>query len=278
MEIGVMFWAGDEPGETLRQVKSLGVRCGQLGVPGDLALDAETTAAWKRALADEEFALVTVFAAFPGESYADIPTVRRTAGFVPRLTRPQREQRTYEISDFAAALGVSGIACHVGCLPVDTSEPEYDAVRGLVQRVCDYCAQLNQTFALETGQEPAAVLLRFVQDVDRPNLRINFDPANMILYGSGDPIEALDALGPLVISVHVKDAEWPPAGSPGALGAEMPLGEGAAGIARFLAKLHQIGYTGTLNIEREAGDEKRRAEDIREAVALLERLQAGLRP
>jgi L-ribulose-5-phosphate 3-epimerase len=278
LEIGLMFWASGEPSEILRQVKTYGIRCGQLGVPGLLDLDSATTDAWKRALADEEFLLVTVFAAYPGESYADIPTVRRTAGFVPRAARAQREERTYEVADFAAALGVSSIACHAGCLPADRGDPDYIAVRDLVRRVCDYCAQLNQTFALETGQEPAGVLLRFMEDVDRPNLRVNFDPANMILYGSGDPIEALDALGPLVVSVHAKDADRPAADSPGALGTEKPLGEGAVGIERLLAELHRIDYAGTLNIEREIEDEERRAADIRDAVALLERLRAGLMP
>jgi len=273
LEIGVMFWAGSDPAETLRAVKSLGVRCGQLAVPGGLNLDAATIAAWKRALAEEEFRLVTVFAAYPGESYADIPAVRRTVGFVPRATRAQREQRTYDVSDFAAAVGAPGIATHIGCVPDDPADPDYVAVRDLVRRVCDDAAEWNQTFALETGQESARVLLEFVQDVDRPNLRINFDPANMILYGTGDPIEALDLLGPLVVSVHVKDGNWPPKDVPGALGAEQPFGKGALGAARFIAKLKQIGYDGALNIEREIEDQRQRLEDIRDAVAILERLR-----
>ncbi len=273
LEIGVMFWAGRDPAETLREVRSLGVRCGQLAIPGELNLDAATIAAWKRALADEEFRLVTVFAAYMGESYADIPTVQRTVGFVPRATRAQRERRTYDVSDFAAALGAPGIATHIGCVPDNPADPDYVAVRDLVRRVCDDAAEWNQTFALETGQESARVLLEFVRDVDRPNLRINFDPANMILYGTGDPIEALDVLGPLVISVHAKDGNWPPKDVPGALGAEQPFGKGAVGTERLIAKLKHIGYDGSLNVEREIEDQKQRLEDIRDAVTILERLR-----
>jgi sugar phosphate isomerase/epimerase len=273
LEIGVMFWAGRDPAETLREVKSLGVRCGQLAIPGELNLDAATIAAWKRALADEEFRLVTVFAAYTGESYADLPTVQRTVGFVPRATRAQRERRTYGVSDFAAAVGAPGIATHIGWVPEDPADPDYVGVRDLVRRVCDDAAEWNQTFALETGQESARVLLEFIRDVDRPNLRINFDPANMILYGTGDPIEALDVLGPLVISVHAKDGNWPPKDVPGALGAEQPFGKGAVGTGRFIAKLKHIGYDGPLVVEREVEDQKQRLEDIRDAVAILERLR-----
>ncbi len=145
MEIGVMFWAGRDPVETLREVKSLGVRCGQLGVPGSLPLDEATTAAWKQALESERFTLVTVFAAYEGESYADIPTVQKTVGFIPPATREQREARTYAVSDFAAALGAPSIACHVGFVPEDPESPDYKAVREMVRRVADYAARHHQT-------------------------------------------------------------------------------------------------------------------------------------
>lgn len=271
MEIGVMFWGGRDPVEVLREVKGLGVRCGQVGIPGDMKLEGAAEA-WKAALEAEQFTLVTVFAAFSGESYADIPTVERTVGFIPAATRAEREARTLALSDFAAALGAPAIALHVGFVPEQAGHPDYLAVREMVRRVADHAARHNQVFALETGQEPAPVLRRFIQDVNRPNIRINFDPANMILYGSGDPIEALDVLGSYVVSVHCKDGDWPPKDKPGALGTERPLGQGSVGIDRFIAKLKQIGYRGPLCIEREVEDQQERLRDIRMAVGLLERL------
>lgn len=272
LEIGVMFWAGRDPVETLHELKSLGVRSGQIGIPGDLNLNGEAER-WKAALESEQFQIVTVFCAFSGEDYADIPTVEKTVGFIPRDTRGEREARTLEVSDFAAALGVPSIALHVGFVPEDTSNPDYLAVREMVRRVCDHAAGHGQTFALETGQEPAHILLRFFEDVNRPNLKINFDPANMILYGSGDPIEALGVLGKHVVTVHAKDGDWPPADKPGALGEEKALGKGAVGIERFVAKLKEIGYKGTLNVEREIPDAAQRLLDIRDAVQLLERIR-----
>jgi sugar phosphate isomerase/epimerase len=274
MEIGAMFWAGPDPRETLRVVKAAGVHCGQLGIPGGMPL-AGAAKLWKAALQAEEFTVVTVFASYEGESYADIPTVQRTVGFIPPATRAEREARTLELSDFAAGIGVGSIACHIGFVPEDTAHPDYIAVREMVRRVADRAMQNGQTFALETGQEPANVLLDFLRDANRDNLKINFDPANMILYGTGDPIEALGVLAPHVVSVHCKDGDWPPADTPGALGTERPLGQGSVGIERFMAKLREVGYQGTLNIEREVEDQARKWSDVKAAVELLRRLIAG---
>jgi sugar phosphate isomerase/epimerase len=270
MEIGLMFWAGPDPVATIQGVKAYGLRCGQLGIPGDYKMDA---AAWKRAIDAEKFTIVTVFAGYVGEDYADIPTIQRTVGWIPPATRAEREKRTYEISDFAAAIGVKSIALHVGFIPEDKTDPNYIAVRAMVRRVADHAAKNGQTFALETGQEPAPILLKFFEDVARPNLRINFDPANLILYGSGDPIEALGLLSKYVITVHCKDGNWPPKDKPGALGTEMALGKGAVGIDRFIAKLKEVGYRGPLTIEREIEDQNQKREDVKMAIGLLERLR-----
>jgi sugar phosphate isomerase/epimerase len=271
METGVMFWAGRDPYETVRELKLWGVRCGQMGIPGDLPL-AGAAARWKQALAEENFTVATVFAAYVGESYADIPTVRKTVGFVPPATRDERELRTLAVGDFAAQIGVPAIATHIGFVPEDRSSQDYLAVLEMVRRVCDHAAAHGQTFALETGQESAPALLEFLLAAGRANLRINFDPANMILYGTGDPIAALDTLAPYVITVHCKDGDWPPPGSPGALGEEKPLGQGSVGIERFIAKLKEIGYTGPLTIEREASDPVQRRLDIAMGADLLRRL------
>ena len=271
MEIGMMFWAGRDD---LKEIKSLGLNCGQLGIPGDIALTHEFAAVWKNALAQEEFSVATVVCAYEGESYADIPTVQSTVGFIPRHTRMQRERRTFQVSHIAAALGAPAIGCHIGFVPDDRTDGDYIAVRDTVRRICDCAASNGQTFALETGQESAEVLLRFIDDTGRGNLKINFDPANMILYGTGDPIEALNALAPYVVSVHAKDADWPPPAIPGALGTERRLGEGAVGMDRFIEALKHHGYRGTVNIEREIEDQRQRMVDIRDGVQLLRRLLA----
>jgi sugar phosphate isomerase/epimerase len=264
----MVFWPGGGR-DTLARIVDMGVRCGQMVLAGDVALTPEFTAQCKQELADADFTVVTCFAAYNGEEYADIPTVERTVGFIPPATRVERLQRTLELSDFAAALGVPSIACHVGFVPHDKTDANYIAVLDMVRRVCDYAATHGQTFALETGQEPAHVLLDFFKDVDRANLKINFDPANLILYGSDEPLPALRLLAGHIASVHAKDGNWPDKSIPGALGHETRLGDGAVNMRAFVNTLKEVGYRGPLCIEREALDPAERHIDMAYAVPYL---------
>jgi len=177
LEPGAVFWPERDQ---LPVIRGLGVRCGQMVVHGTMDLTS-AAAPWKKALEEADFRLITVFAAYEGEDYADIPTVQRTVGFIPPATRREREARTLAVSDFAAKLGVAGISCHVGFVPEDPADPDYIAVRDLVRRVCDHAAAHGQTFALETGQEPANVLLRFIHDVPA-------QPADQFRSGEPDSI------------------------------------------------------------------------------------------
>ncbi|MEX2559165.1 MAG: sugar phosphate isomerase/epimerase family protein, partial [Pirellulales bacterium] len=220
--------------------------------------------------------LTAVFGGFEGESYADIPTVIKTIGLVPAETRAARTREMKEISDFARLLGCDVVALHLGFVPHDSRDPLYTEVLTVTREVCDHCRGNGQALHLETGQEPADTLLRFIQDVERDNLFINFDPANMILYGSGEPIEALRKVGRYVRSVHCKDATW--AKRPGQeWGAEVPLGKGDVGMEQYLSTLAEIGYSGPLTIEREIAQEpERQKAEIGQAVRLLEALKARL--
>ncbi len=273
LETGLMFWAKEDALETLREVKRFGLRCGQLGFPPELPLE-HAAEAWDRALTAEHFIAVTAVCSYRGEDYSDIPTVARTVGLVPRATRAERIARTKAVSDVAAKLSIDSLACHIGFIPERQEDSLYREMLDVTRDICDHCAANGQSFTLETGQEPAKVLLRFIEDVDRSNLKINFDPANMILYGTGDPLEALDVLGRYVVSVHCKDGDWPPVDRPEALGLERPLGEGAVNLPGFLSKLKEIGYRGILTIEREEPDLRRRSHDIRQAISLLKQLLA----
>ena len=271
LEVAVLLWAGDDPDETLPALLRLGIRRGQVGLRGDL--DLSCASEWKSALQGANFTATAVCAAYAGEEYADIPTVNRTVGFVPPQTRAERETRTRQVIEFGAAIGAKSISTHIGFVPHDPRDADYVAVRETVRRICDYAAKHGHTFALETGQETAPVLLEFIREVDRDNLGINFDPANMILYGTGDPIEALGVLGKHVLSVHCKDGDWPPAGQPNALGRERQLGAGSVGVERFLDKLRQIDYQGPLTIEREGVDPAQWLKDVEAAIKLLEKLK-----
>lgn len=220
--------------------------------------------------------VTAMFGGFEGESYADIPTVVRTVGLVPPETRVARTQEMKDISDFARIMDIDVVALHLGFVPHDSSDADYGRIVELTQDLCDYVGRNFQNLHLETGQESAGGLLKFIDDVGRDNLLINFDPANMILYGTGEPIEALSKLGKLIGSVHCKDARW--ADRPGEeWGTEVPLGEGDVGMENYLRTLDAIGYTGPLTIEREIPqDPDRQKTEIGHAIGVLSELKAKI--
>ncbi len=275
LDIGVMFTASADLPPTLAALAALGLKHGQLAVPGELEI-SNLAGSWSQAFRTAGMQIHTLFGVYEGESYADIETVRKTVGFVPPDTRKVREDRTMKLVNLAAALKIRGVATHIGCLPEDNQDPDYLAVLGMVRRIADTAARHGITFALETGQETADALLDFLFEVDRENVGVNFDPANMILYGTGDPVEALETVGQHVLTVHCKDGIFPSAASPGALGIEKPIGSGIVNFRAFLAMLRKIGYERPLFIERETEDPVARLRDIATGKAFLEKLAADL--
>jgi sugar phosphate isomerase/epimerase len=258
----------------LRTAQQLGITTAQILAPPPAERTLAKVRELKEAFASAGLAITVVFCGFPGESYADIPTVKRTVGLAPLETRAQRLAEAQSISDFAHELGVEAVGLHIGFIPEEREDANYWPLIEVTRALCEHCAGHGQRLHLETGQETAEVLLRFLQYAGRPNLAVNFDPANMILYGAGEPLEALRLLGAHVRSVHCKDARW--AACPGVdWGVETPLGEGDVDMARFIATLAEIGYTGPLTIEREiAGEEQ--SKDIEKGVKLLRALAAGI--
>jgi sugar phosphate isomerase/epimerase len=252
----------------------LGVKTLQLHAPRPETRRRDRASAFARRLLDLGMTATCVFGGFEDESYADIPTVRRTVGLAPPATRNRRLREMREISDFARWLDVDAVGLHVGFVPHNNSEALYGEVVAATGELCRHCAANGQTLHLETGQEPAGVLLRFMQDVGCENLFINFDPANMILYGVGEPLSVLEKLGLFVRSVHCKDAMW--SEMPGITwGQEVVLGEGDVNVPEYLATLDRIGYAGPLTIEREIPQEAARQKaEIAQAVELLTRLKS----
>ena len=252
-------------GAGLDSVKELGVATVHLHAPGRDFRTAEKTAAIKDQFAAAGIEISVVFAGFPDEDYTTPETTQQTVGLVPLDRRARRLEETLAIADFAAVLGVDAVGMHLGFVP-EASAPDFAAVVEVARTVCDHCRGHGQYFHLETGQETADELLAFIGAVDRENLAVNFDPANMILYQAGPPLEALDRVGHFVRSVHCKDAaiERRP-GQPWS--EDAPLGQGDVDIRAFLLKLRDLEYEGPLTIEREFSPDQ--VGDIRAALQLL---------
>ncbi len=276
--IGVFASVDAGLGVHLEVARELNIPSVQLHAPHQKSRTVQAAREFLERCSDADITITAVFGGFEGESYADIATTARTVGLVPQESRAARLQEMKEISDFTRLLGCDTIALHIGFVPQDRSGSSYRGLLDATRDLLDHAARNDQRLHLETGQETAEHLLEFIEDVGRDNLYINFDPANMILYGTGDPIEALRKVGHLVCSVHCKDARWAPEGQRGtAWGSEVPLGEGDVGMETYLRTLQEVGYDGPLTIEREiAHDRERQKADIGDAVRLLEKLRTKI--
>ncbi|MCC6124725.1 MAG: sugar phosphate isomerase/epimerase [Pirellulales bacterium] len=274
--IGVFAGVDAGLGVKLEVARELGIRTVQLHAPRRESRTPQRAKDFLTKLDELGIRITVVFGGFEGESYADIPAVIETVGLVPPATRAARTREMKEIADFARLLGVDAVGLHLGFVPHDAGDSMYGDIIAVTRELCDHCEKLDQNVHLETGQEPADLLLKFIGDVDCDNLFVNFDPANMILYGCGEPIAALKKVGKYVRSVHCKDARW--AKNPGKeWGAETPLGEGDVGMENFLRALAEIGYFGPLTIEREIPQEpKRQKAEIGRGMKLLHELKARM--
>ncbi len=203
---------------------------------------------------------------FPGEDYTTPQTIRQTGGFGDPATRAERLAQLRWGIDRTLALGLADLTLHAGFLP-EGDHPDRPALMATLAEAGRIAADQGVTLAFETGQESALLLRITLDELDSPALKVNFDPANMLLYDMGDPIHAVEILADRIQSVHVKDARRPTI--PGNWGQEVPIGQGEVNIAQFLRTLRAVGYAGSLMVEREVGTGPARLADIRAGLDLI---------
>jgi len=268
--LAVCSWSlrPDDPAALAEAVRAAGLSAVQLAL--DPVVDDQAT--WGEAIAVLRGAGLEIASGMmepAGEDYATLESIRRTGGFRPDETWERNLQRAGVLAELAAGAGIDLVTTHAGWFPDDDGDPLWSTVIERVRAIADAFGDRGVRLALETGQESAPCLQRFLEDLERPSVGVNFDPANMLLYGTGDgtgdPIPALEMLAPRVAQLHVKDAV--PAAEPGQWGRETPAGEGSVDWAAFLAVVERALPDRRLVIEREGGD--RRLEDVRTARAML---------
>jgi sugar phosphate isomerase/epimerase len=216
--------------------------------------------------------LIGAMLGFPGEDYTTPQTIQKTGGFGDPGMRSERLERFRWGLRRTRDLDLSDLMLHAGFIP-EQREPDRQPFLDTLRRVSDVAAAENVTVAFETGQETADLLLLTLKELNRPNLRVNFDPANMLLYDKGDPLRAVETLAPYIRSVHVKDANRP--STPGTWGEEVPLGQGQVHIHQFVQTLKKVGYRGPLCVEREVGNQEQRVADIAHGLRYLRDCLAG---
>ncbi len=233
-------------------MKKIGLEHVHLGIRGaveDPAVLAD--------IQNQDWTITATMIDFPQEDYSTLEAIKATGGVVPDDSWKLNRDLFIGAADKTAILGVKYLSMHAGF--IDESNKAYARkVHDRIKRLADAAAKKDLILLLETGQETAVELRGFLEKLDHPAIGVNFDPANIILYDKGDPIEALRTLAPWIKHLHVKDATRTKV--PGTWGAEVPWGDGQVGIAAFVRTLEEIGFDGAMAIEREAGDD--RAGDI----------------
>jgi len=267
MEIGVITPLLDD-GSSFEHVRQFGLNVCQLSCWDVAKANRETAERVLRESAAAGVRICAVWAGVPGPARWNFTEGPVTLGLVPEQYREERVQALKQWADFASWLGVPAIITHCGFIPENMTDPNYEPVVEAIRDVAQYCKERGLEFWFETGQETPVVLLRTIERVGTGNLGINLDPANLILYGKGNPIDALDVIGTYVRNVHVKDGFYPTDGEH--LGREVAVGQGKAGFPELLAGLKKLGYSGELIIEREISGEQQTL-DIRNTVELLNR-------
>ena len=219
-------------------------------------------------LAKYDMEVSTFWAGWSGPQAWNFTEGPLTLGLLPTAYRYRRVQELKAASDFAKKLGIKQIATHAGFIPENPHDPQYAGMMDALREVAEHLKKNGQYLLFETGQETPVTLLRAIGDIGTGNLGVNLDTANLILYGKGNPVDALEVFGQYVMDLHIKDGLFPTDGW--MLGEEVAVGEGKADFPRIIEKLKALGYDGALTIEREISGEKQ-IEDILKAKALLEK-------
>ncbi len=271
MEIGVMNGLCNG-GKCFEHVSQFGLNVCQL-------------VSWDHELATKEIAetvvkesqkakvrICSVWAGVPGPARWNFTEGPSTLGLVPAEFRWARIEALKKWADFASWIKAPAIITHCGFIPENPTDPNYPGVVIAIREVAAYCKNRGIEFWFETGQETPVTVLRTIERVGTGNLGINLDPANLILYGKGNPIDSLDVFGKYVKNIHVKDGLYPTNGDN--LGNEVKVGDGKVRFPEFIRKLKEIKFGGELIIEREIGGEQQ-IKDIRETVENLKKWLAA---
>lgn len=266
LRLGVLTGLGEGPDEEFRKIRDLGLSTCQVCIWDPNYFTDENARAILDAADTYGVEVTTLWTGWPGPAAWNFIEGPSTLGLVPSEYRAMRLDALKKGADFAVKIDAPSITTHVGFIPENPSDPAYVQVIDALKEIAGYCKDRGIGFWFETGQETPVTLLRAITDIGTGNLGINLDPANLLMYGKANPVDALDVFGTYVRGVHAKDGEYPT--NPRELGVEKRLGDGRVNYPALIPKLKACGFTGALTIEREISGPQQVA-DIRYAIDLL---------
>jgi L-ribulose-5-phosphate 3-epimerase len=264
--VGVCSWSlGNDLARIAELKKRTGLNHLHLGISPALGDDGDKFLA---KVEEGGYEITATMIDYPQEDYSTLEAIRKSGGIVPDDCWEANKQRTLDAIDLTSRLGVAHLTTHIGFVD-HTNKAQYRKLADRVRELTDAAGQAGVVLLMETGQETAGDLRRFIEELGHPALGVNFDPANMILYDKGDPLEAVRTLAPWIRHVHIKDAVRTQ--TPGTWGAEVLWGTGQVGAEAFLRALNAVGFTGAMAVEREAGDD--RMGDIIKAIETVKKFE-----
>ncbi len=266
LRLGLIIGIGKDPDAAIARVRDLGLPTCQVYVE---EIETDLAGRLRQALNKYQIEATSLVVGGPGKEVWDFYQGPLTIGLVPRETRGARVAHLKKASDFAKQCGIEAVQTHCGFIPENPNDPLYKETVAAIRDVASYCKRNGQNLRYETGQETPITLVRTIHDVGLDNQGVNFDLANLILYGKANPVDAIELLGPYVQGIHAKDGLWPT--NPRELGQEVPIGTGKVDFPRIIARLKELNYRGAVTIEREISGPQQ-MEDVRAAKAYLEKL------
>ena len=266
LRLGLIIGVGKDPDAAMSKVRELGLPTSQIFVDD---FELNLVSRLRQALDKYQIEATSLVVGGPGKEIWDFYQGPLTIGLVPRETRAARIAHTKRASDFAKQCRIPAVQTHCGFIPENPNDPVYKETVAAMREVAAYCKRNGQNFRYETGQETPITLVRAIEDVGVDNQGVNFDLANLILYGKANPVDAIEPLGPYVQGIHAKDGMWPT--NPKELGQEVPIGKGKVDFPRIIDRLKQLNYRGAVTIEREISGPQQ-VEDVRDAKRYLEKL------
>lgn len=270
MAVGLLINPTGAPEETIKRVRDMGFSNCFLSLDGWIGrFTPDKAKQIADLLAKYDLVATTVEVVGPGPLEWNFLQGPATIGLVPPKLRAARIDALKQVSDFGRLLGIDQVQTHCGFIPEDPGDPLYPQVVEAIRTVAQHCQGNGQLFLMETGQETPTTISRTIRDVNMPNLGVGLDTANLILYGKANPVDAVDIIGTHVRAVHAKDGKWPT--DPSQLGEEVLIGRGLVDFKAVFTKLHRLGYTGTITIERETSGPQQ-IEDVKNEKAYLERI------
>lgn len=270
MKIGVMIPSMENIEHRIRFIAQHGFYHCQVSCYDASFYTKENAEKLRSILAETGVSVSTFWAGWSGPKVWNSTEGPVTLGLLPPAYRYKRIQELKMASDFAKWVGIKQIATHVGFIPENPHDPQFEGLMNAIREVASHVRDNGQLFLFETGQETPIALLRAITVVDLDNLGINFDTANSILYGKANPVDLVHILGKYVRDVHIKDGKWPTDGWN--LGPETPMGEGCVDFPAVIQHLQGLSYEGTWIIERELEENT----PIQEILAIREKLRALL--